>query len=457
MSDATIFAVSSAPGRAGVAVLRISGPQAGPALDALAGARPPPRHARLARLGDPRSGAAIDQGLVLWLPGPKSFTGEDMAELHLHGGRAVIAAALDALAALTGLRPAEPGEFTRRAFDNGKLDLAEVEGLADLINAETEAQRRQALRQMEGALSRRTEDWRTRLVAALAHAEAAIDFPDEDLPHDLQNRMTHNISALQREISQYLDDDHRGERLRDGLYIAILGPPNAGKSSLLNALARRDVAIVSETAGTTRDIIEVHLDLGGYPVTLADTAGLREVGAGSDGAGQAAIEAEGVRRARAGAAAADLKLMVFDLQDAPAFDPAALELLDGDSIVALNKCDLVSHPERSDVASVQAVSVSAKTGAGMNVLLELLSAEVAERLSSVGPAPALTRVRHRRALEECTAALERAAGAQPPELIAPELIAEDLRLAVRALGRITGRVDVEDILDVVFADFCIGK
>ncbi len=480
----TIFALSSAPGRAGVAVVRVSGPEAGAALEALAGSRPPERQAALARLRDPRSGAAIDRGLVLWLPGPRSFTGENMAELHLHGGRAVIAAALEALASLPGLRPAEAGEFTRRAFDNGKLDLSEVEGLADLIAAETEAQRRQALRQMEGALSRRTEDWRAVLITALAHAEAAIDFPDEELPHDLENRLAYNILGLQRDLAQYLDDRHRGERLRDGFYVAIIGPPNAGKSTLLNALARRPVAIVSETAGTTRDVIEVHLDLGGYPVTLADTAGLRAAAPDAGAEGQAAVEAEGIRRARARAAAADLKLAVFDLRettpggvtdgpapatedtparrtenasarpgrDAPVLDPVTLALVDADTLVVLNKCDLVSNPERIDVGGMPGLPISAKTGAGMAELLARLETEVEARLGGAETTAAVTRVRHRRALEDCAAALERATAAH-----APELVAEDLRLALRALGRITGRVDVEDVLDVIFRDFCIGK
>ncbi len=456
----TIFALSSAPGRAGVAVVRVSGPKAGAALEALAGRLPPERRAALARLGDPRSGAAIDRGLVLWLPGPRSFTGEDMAELHLHGSRAVIAAALEVLAALPGLRPAEAGEFTHRAFDNGKLDLSEVEGLADLIAAETEAQRRQALRQMEGALSRRTEDWRADLITALAHAEAAIDFPDEELPHDLQKRLAHNILGVQRQLTQYLDDNHRGERLRDGLYVAIIGPPNAGKSTLLNALARRPVAIVSEAAGTTRDVIEVHLDLGGYPVTLADTAGLRAAESDAGASGQAAVEAEGIRRARARAAAADLKLAVFDLHEAMAgglraalvLDPATLAFVDGDTLVVLNKCDLVSNPERMDVGGMPGLPISAKTGAGMVELLARLETEVEARLGGGGASAAVTRVRHRRALEDCAAALDRALAAR-----APELVAEDLRLALRALGRITGRVDVEDVLDVIFRDFCIGK
>jgi len=452
-SEDTIFALSSAPGRAGVAVLRLSGPGAGPALVALAGACPPARHAHLTRLVDPNTGVAIDRGLVLWFPGPASFTGEDMAELQLHGGRAVIDAAVAALAALPGLRPAEPGEFTRRAFDRGKLDLSEVEGLADLIDAETEAQRRQALRQMEGALSRQIAAWRADLVEALARAEAAIDFPDEELPDEIGDKITHSILCLRERISEYLGDFHRGERLREGICVALVGAPNAGKSSLLNAFARRPVAIVSEAPGTTRDVVEVPLDLGGYPVTLADTAGLRDLDLEAPGIDRDAVEVEGMRRARARAATADFKLAIFDLQAGPDFDTATRALLDEDSLVVFNKCDLVADGERGDLDGWPAITVSAKTGAGMAVLEARLAETVAARMDAgVGETAPLTRARHRRALEDCVAALERAGGADRPELVA-----EDLRLAARALGRIAGRVDVEDLLDSIFREFCIGK
>ena len=451
-SEDTIFALSSAPGRAGVAVLRVSGPGAGAALAALAGSCPPARHARLARLVDPGTGTAIDRGLVLWFPGPASFTGEDMAELQLHGGRAVVAAAVAALAALRELRPAEPGEFTRRAFDRGKLDLSEVEGLADLVDAETEAQRRQALRQMEGALSQQLAAWRAALVAALAQAEAAIDFPDEELPEEIGAQVTHNILYLIEEISKYLADSHCGERLREGICVALVGAPNAGKSSLLNAFARRPVAIVSEAPGTTRDVVEVHLDLDGYPVTLADTAGLRELDLAAAG-GQDSVEAEGMRRARARAASADLTLAIFDLREGPDFDPATRNLLDADSLVVFNKSDIVPEPELMDLDGHPASMVSAKTGAGMTALEARLAQEVAARLErGSGEAAPLTRARHRRALEDCAAALARARGAARRELVA-----EDLRLALRALGRIAGRVDVEDVLDAIFREFCIGK
>jgi tRNA modification GTPase len=390
--------------------------------------------------------------LVLWFPGPASFTGEDMAELHLHGGRAVIAAAVAALAALPGLRPAEPGEFTRRAFDRGKLDLSEVEGLADLIDAETEAQRRQALRQMEGALTQRIEAWRQGLVAVLAQAEAAIDFPDEDLPEGIDSQNTHKILCLNNEITEYLVGSQGGERLREGIFVALIGAPNAGKSSLLNAFARRPVAIVSETPGTTRDVIEVHLDLDGYPVTLADTAGLRELDPEAAG-GHDPVEAEGMRRAHARAEAADLKLAIFDLQAGPEFDPATRALLDAECLVVFNKCDLVPAPEQSHLDGYPALTISVKTGAGMAALEARLAREVAARLErGSGEAAPLTRARHRRALEDCAAALARAGGAARPELVA-----EDLRLALRALGRIAGRVDVEDVLDAIFRQFCIGK
>ena len=433
----TIFALATAPGRAGVAVVRVSGPETASALKALAGNDlPRPRFASLRTLRDPRTGEALDDALVLWFPAPRSFTGEDVGELHLHGGRAVVAGVIEALGALPGLRVAEPGEFTRRAFENGKLDLTAAEGLADLVDAETSAQRRQALRQMEGALGRLYEGWRERLTRALAHIEADIDFPDEDLPSGVADAVRPVLEALATEIDDHLADGRRGERLREGLHIAIVGAPNAGKSSLLNALARREAAIVSARAGTTRDVIEVHLDLGGFPVVLADTAGLREAGD--------EIEEEGIRRALDRAARADVKIAVFDAT-AP-LDAATRALIDADTVVVLNKTDLAPV-----AADIDALPVSARTGAGLRALEERLAAFSADRLAGTG-APALTRARHRAALEECRDALARALAAP-----LPELAAEDVRLASRALGRITGRVDVEDLLDVIFRDFCIGK
>jgi len=346
------------------------------------------------------------------------------------------------LAARPGLRLAEPGEFTRRAFLAEKMDLTEAEGIADLIAAETEAQRRQAVRQAEGELGRLYDGWRDRLVGATAHVEAYIDFPDEDLPEEISQQVNHEISWLVDSISQHLDDSHRGERLRQGLDIAIVGPPNAGKSSLLNRLARRDAAIVSERAGTTRDVIDVAMDLGGYPVVLADTAGLREA--------VDSIEEEGVRRAKRRAEAADLRILVVDGRDEAGFLSAG-EIYGESTILVLNKVDLGAPSIAPQGPNLGVYAISVQTGGGIDAFLQGLEAIVRERIGLAGQ-PALTRARHREALEGCLEALRRSLAASHPELVA-----EDLRLAVRALGRITGRVDVEDLLDVIFRDFCIGK
>jgi len=433
----TIFALASGAGRAAVAVMRLSGPGTGALLTRLAGRLPEPRRASLRRLRDPQ-GEILDEGLVLWFPAPGSYTGEDSAELHLHGGPAVIAAVAEALARL-GARPAEPGEFTRRAFLNGRMDLTEAEGIADLIAAETEAQRRQALRQAGGALARLHGGWAERLTTLLAHQEAAIEFADEDLPTDLGDRARAGARALRAEIAAHLADDRRGERLRDGLLVAILGAPNAGKSSLLNALAGRDAAIVSARAGTTRDVVEVRLDLAGVPVTLADTAGLREA---AD-----EIEQEGIRRARRRAEEADLVLAVFAADTPP--DPATLAWVGPGAIVLANKADIAAPP--ACIGGMAALAVSARTGAGLDRLRARL-AEEARRLAGSGEAALLTRPRHRAALAEAVAWLEQAEAAP-----LPELASEALRAALRALGRLSGRVGVEAVLDVVFRDFCIGK
>ena len=445
MNPTTIFALATAPGRAGIAVLRLSGPQAGEAVQAIARFMPPPRVARRAQFRDPFGGETIDDGLVLFFPAPRSFTGEDVAELHVHGSRAVVAALIEALTRLPGLRLAEPGEFTRRAFENGKLDLTAAEGLADLVAAETSAQRRQALRQLEGELGRLYEGWRERLLRALAHVEAEIDFPEEGLPGEIWDRVRADAKVLRQEIAAHLADGRRGERLREGLSVAIIGPPNAGKSSLMNALARRDVAITAATAGTTRDVIEVGLDLGGYPVVLADTAGLREA---AD-----AVEEEGVRRARARAAAADLRLVVVDATR-PEEARALRGLIDADALIVANKIDLApgdSAAWADELGAGPVLRLSVATGEGMPGLLARLEAEMKSRFAAAG-APIITRARHRAALEEAAAALDRFAIAT-----LPELAAEDLRAATRALGRITGRVDVEDMLDIIFREFCIGK
>ncbi len=451
----TIYALASGAGRAGVAIIRLSGGAAGAALRALTGRDlPSPRTAVRARFFGPGTDRVLDDGLALWFPGPASFTGEDVAELHIHGGPAVIAGTLAALAEIAGVRPAEAGEYSRRAFENGKLDLTEAEGLADLVAAETEAQLGQARRQYGGELGRLYDGWRQRLLRALALIEAEIDFSDEELPAGQTARVLAGLAALDADLAGHLADGGRGERLRQGLYLAIVGPPNAGKSSLLNLLARRDAAIVSDLAGTTRDVIEVHLDLGGYPLNVADTAGLRE---SAD-----AIESEGVRRALHHAAHADLKVLVLDGSDmrmAGLPDEISDGLIDENTLIVLNKSDLTTRPFPREIENRPAFEVSVKSGAGIDELLAAVHAMVVERFdSAAGPAP--TRQRHRRALEDCRQALGRAlvtANGSADREADIDLICEDLRLAARSLGRITGRVDVEDLLDVIFGEFCIGK
>ena len=432
----TIFAPATAAGKAGVAIIRLSGPSAGAALAALGAPDLVARRATYVRFRDPSTGEAIDAGLALWFPAPASFTGEDVAELQLHGSQAVTEATMRALSRLPNCRMAQPGEFTRRAFHNGKLDLTAVEGLADLVAAATEAQRKQALRQLDGELGRLYESWRAALMRALAHVEAAIDFPDEDLPADTGGEVATAVARTLEALEAHLRDGGRGERIREGIAVAIVGPPNAGKSTLLNALAQRDVAITSAIAGTTRDVLEVHLDLGGYPLIVADTAGLRS----SDNP----IEAEGIRRALRRAEAADLRIAIYDIGKPE--ERRAIEGLCGQgTIVVANKADLLAAPCARD-----AIVLSVQTGRGMGELLERLRAEVAARYGGASAGP--TRLRHRRALDECAECLRRFDPAAPPELAA-----EDLRLAVRSLGRITGRVGVEDMLDIVFREFCIGK
>ncbi|MBV8548241.1 MAG: tRNA uridine-5-carboxymethylaminomethyl(34) synthesis GTPase MnmE [Alphaproteobacteria bacterium] len=440
----TIFAPATATGRAGVAVYRLSGPAAREAITRLCHPNqlPEPRQASLRTLVDPVTDDVIDHALVLWFPGPGSFTGEDVVEFQTHGGRAVADTLLRVLAALPGFALAEPGAFTRRAFENGRLDLTEAEAIADLVHAETEAQRKQALRQMRGALGALYQNWHDRLKTILAYCEASIDFADEELPDDLMQAQRGQLQTLSTDIQQHLADGHRGERIRDGLSIAILGAPNAGKSSLLNKLAAREAAIVSPIAGTTRDVVEVQLDLGGYAVSLADTAGLRET---AD-----VIENEGVRRALARAEKADIKILVYDAGQAA--DAATDALHDNDSLIVFNKVDTLNDAARNALRhNARACLISAETGEGLAEFTRLLIGLIAARYPTGGAAP-LTRARHRQAIEEATEHLTRATGATEAALMA-----EDVRLAMRALGRVTGRVDVEDLLDIIFRDFCIGK
>lgn len=449
-SAETIYALASGSGRAGVAVVRISGQRAGAALTVLsAKPLPQPRLAQLMRLRHPSSQDILDDALVLWFQAPASFTGEDVVELHVHGGPAVMDGVLEALSGIDGLRLAEAGEFTRRAFENAKLDLTQVEGLADLIEAETEAQKKQALRQSEGELGRLYESWRSALIRALAHFEAELDFSDEELPENLHVAVVEDVRTLLSALQAHLGDGRRGERLRSGVRLAIIGPPNAGKSSLMNALAQRDAAIVSDIAGTTRDVVEVHLNLGGYPLLVADTAGLRESGD--------VIEQEGVRRARHWAESADLQLAVFDGSDLPGLDASTRALLHTETIVAVNKSDLCAVPVPSAIDGHRVWPLCVKSGAGLDELLVHLAQRVGEQCRLSADAPAPTRARHRESLIRTVQALERFLARDNRQHMGAELEAEDLRLAARELGRITGRVNVEDLLDVIFRDFCIGK
>jgi tRNA modification GTPase len=464
----TIFALSSGRPPAAIAVVRVSGPAARDAIMALAGRVPQPRQATLVRLRIPCSDGRgphldsafepIDDALVLWLPGPRSETGEDTAEFQLHGGYAVVAAVLSALGTVEGLRPAGPGEFTRRAFENGKLDLTRVEGLADLIGAETEAQRRQAFHQLKGLLGDRAERWRRQLTEALALVEASIDFPDEDVVSEkvIQPALT-MAKELEQEIRDLLADSHRGERLREGLTIAVAGPTNVGKSSIVNRLAKRSAAIVSPHAGTTRDIIEVHLDLGGFPVTILDTAGMRET--------DDPVEEEGVRRARARAEASDLVLWVTDATLKDSVPPPAHLTKPGAPPVWVlaNKSDLAqgkdpeaaSEGQTARGGSMVCYRTSALTGEAIDYLVGGLAEYARRFFSGSGESALVTRQRHRSALADCAEALRRACAEDASGR--EDIIAEELRLACRALGRLIGRVDVENVLDVIFRDFCIGK
>lgn len=429
----TIFALASGSTRAGVAVIRVSGVLALDTLKKLSGKRNfTPRMAHVVTLTD--GDKKIDKGLAVYFQSPASFTGEDVVEYQVHGGKSVIDGVISALSKIVGCRMAQPGEFTRRAFENGKMDLTEAEAVADLIDAETEAQRLQALDQLEGGLSKLYQSWAESLKKLLAHQEAEIEFPDEDLPAGLSSSLEKPLQILLSEIKAHLDDDRRGERLRDGILVAILGAPNAGKSSLLNALVRRDVAIVSDEAGTTRDIIEAHLDLGGYPVILADTAGLR-LDAGK-------VEAEGIRRAKNLSREADLKIALFDGTQNK--DTETLNEIDERTIIVYSKSDIVKN-------KTDDFYISSTTGEGLDLLLKTLTQKVAA-LFGQKTGPTLSRQRYREALTGTTIMLERSLVAS-----LPELAAEDLRMALRSLGKITGRVHIEDLLDVIFRDFCIGK
>jgi tRNA modification GTPase len=441
----TIFALSSGAGKAAVAVIRISGAAASRIVELMAGPLPRKRTTVLRKLRHPATREVLDDALVFWSAAPKSETGEDMAELQVHGGRAIVRSVLEALSGIQGCRLAEPGEFTRRAFETGRLDLAEAEGLADLIDAETEAQRRQAMVQAGGANSKLYEGWRGKLLNAAALVEAAIDFSDEsDVSSDAIELSRRVVEGLAEEVRRHLDDGHRGELVRDGFRVALLGPPNAGKSSLLNALARRDAAIVSEEAGTTRDVIEVRLDLGGLPVVISDTAGLRVA--------EGAVEQEGIRRALSAASEADLILWLTEIHDALPALPDELRDSAEKTLHVLSKADQLGEG-RPPALPDDLMAISAKTGQGVPELAERIAAIARERVGS-SHEPVISTLRHRRLIEACSEALASFLSGKADDT---ELRAEDLRRAAAALGRVTGRIDAEDILDQVFSRFCIGK
>ncbi|XP_030288027.1 5-taurinomethyluridine-[tRNA] synthase subunit GTPB3, mitochondrial isoform X2 [Sparus aurata] len=475
LADAeTIFALSSGHGRCGVAVIRASGPASATALKCMAGLTcglPAPRTALLRSITDPQTREVLDRGLVLWFPAPHSFTGEDSVEFHIHGGSAVITAVLQALGSVPGMRPAEAGEFTRRAFQAGKLGLTEVEGLGDLIHAETEAQRRQALRQMSGELGRLYQDWSHRLKRCLAHVEAFIDFSEDELIEDgVLNQVDRSVCDLQAEMERHLKDERRGERLRSGVQVVIAGATNAGKSSLLNTLCQRPAAIVSPIAGTTRDVVETALDIGGFPVLLSDTAGLRE--------SPDLVEREGVRRARERVEQADLTLVVVDCAHLPTEAQQAAAFLQGHlrsvlptqeqpetdrCLLVLNKTDLLPQEQRQKLArelgrvsGLPPVSlISCHTDEGLQDFLTVLHSSVKTLCGDpLSGAPTLTQARHRAHLQQCFTALAQYQRYRDIDLA---LAAEGVRLALTSLGRITGRVGAEEILDIIFKDFCIGK
>ena len=448
--DQTIFALSSGRAPSAIAVVRVSGSQAGEVLTTLAGMLPTPRQASRRLLHDSR-GQPIDDAVVLWFPGPGSATGEDTVEFHVHGGRAVLAALLASISLVPNTRAAEPGEFTRRAFENGKLDLTEAEGLDDLIHADTDRQRRQALRQLQGLLGDRARDWRDRIIEASALIEAGIDFSDEgDVPAELRAPAVKAIKALHEEIQKVLAAQGYSERLRDGLVVAIAGEPNVGKSTLINQLARRDVAIVSPHAGTTRDVIEVQLDLDGYPVTVIDTAGLRET--------DDPVEQEGVRRARARAEEADLVLWL--VEGAQAVDPKAVPVLrrsqnkdrpEGSVWIVRNKIDLGAS---GGIRPRGEFRISASRGDGMSELVDALVTFASEFFGTNAESGMVTRARQRDLLVQASDSLRRSVDFVEDS---EELAAEELRAAAFALGRLLGRVEVEDVLGAIFQKFCIGK
>jgi len=442
----TIYALSTGPGVSGIAVVRVSGKEAAEVVKRLTGDDlPVPRVATLKKINYINTNNLIDEGVIIWFPGPNSYTGEDLAEFHVHGSRAVVSALHSSISEIKNCRLAEPGEFTKLAFQNGKINLLKAEGIADLVSAETEIQRKQAVEIMNGKSSNKFTSWREKLLKILSHIEAKIDFPEEDLPKDILNEIQKTSNQVSKEIEKALDDQKVGERIREGFKIAIVGPTNAGKSSLINYLSKRDVAIVSEIAGTTRDVIETHLNLDGYPVVVSDTAGISE--------SKNEIEKKGIKLALNRAEDADLKLIIVDAKSVD-FTSVLKELIDENAILVLNKSDLIDGNVNNEIKKYDHILVSIKNNLNLDKLILIIKKKLENKFISYGDI-LITRERHRQHLEQCIIHLKNFKNKNGSEDY--DKAAEDLRLATRHLGMIVGKVDVEEILASIFNDFCIGK
>ena len=442
----TIYALSTGPGISGVAVIRVSGKETATVIKKITGKDlPAPRIATLRKMNNINTSEMIDEGIILWFPGPHSYTGEDMAEFHVHGSKAVVNALHSSIKVIENCRLAEPGEFTKLAFQNGKINLLKAESIADLISAETELQRKQAIKIMNGVSSDKFNSWREKLLKILSHIEAKIDFPDEELPKDILVKIKKSSDDISGEIKKTLDDQKVGETIREGFKIAIVGPINAGKSSLINYLSKREVAIVSEIAGTTRDVIETHLNLDGYPVIVSDTAGIRE--------SKNEIEKKGIKLALKKAEEADLRLVVIEPKNVD-FTGFLKDIFDKNSILVINKSDLLNENLNDQIKKLEHVLVSIKKNSNLNILINKIKKKLHEKFISHGDI-LITRERHRQHLEQCLYHLENFK--EKKSSLDFDKAAEDLRLATRHLGMIVGKVDVEEILGSIFNDFCIGK
>jgi len=442
----TIYALSSGSGISGIAVIRVSGKKTADVIKQITGeGLPIPRMATLKKFNKNGSKELIDEGVIIWFPAPNSYTGEDLAEFHVHGSRAVINAMHATISKIKNCRLAEPGEFTKRAFQNGRLNLLKAESIADLISAETEIQRKQALKVMSGTSSAKFNSWRENILKILSHVEAKIDFPDEDLPKNIIKEIQKTSNNVLQEIKKTLDDQKVGERIREGFKIAIVGPPNSGKSSLLNYLSKRDVAIVSEIAGTTRDVIETHLNLDGYPVIVSDTAGIRN--------SKNEIEKKGIKIALKRAEDADLRLVIISAKNVD-FTSVLKGLLTKNAILVVNKSDLIKRKLNKKFKKYEHVLISVKKDLNLNKLITKIKSKLKNKFTATEDI-LITRERHRQSLINCVKHLEKFQKKKSVQDF--DKAAEDLRLATRHLGMIVGKVDVEELLDSIFNDFCIGK